>query len=469
VKREHILVVGLMLVAAVRVAIYATLLPALTRPDELQHYDRILSAAKGEVPAGVKPLSAEAVGAFVWALKDDSHKAAQRSPQRERPAPSKSKEATKFAPELNHEYCEPPLYYAVAGCWHQLGSAVVWRPSQLPYWDRFLNVLLVPSLVGLGYLVAVRVLPSEGRLIVPTFLALLPQSDLYGVNNDALMPIVFGLFVLAYASLCAKPQSAALSFACGLTLAACAWTKTTSLPLLIVGVLAFARMLLFGGAVPKRGAAFACGLVLAGPLYLWNLHVFGHLTGAFTKMQMQGYTVKPFARWFQHPIFTPTGIVKFWTELTNAYWLGEMPLNHWRGQVLLHAPYLLVWLCPLLTLVVLAGISRARLGVGRPVLGLCWASFVVSVAFLAASSAPIDYGIRPTPTAWWSFPGFVGGRLMIGTLIPFALMTASTCERIKSRRLRAAILLLVLLALNAASAWLLSDAFTGQYDTASFA
>ncbi len=144
-----------------------------------------------------------------------------------------------------------------------------------------------------------------------------------------------------------------------------------------------------------------------------------------------------------------------------------MPLNHWQGQVLLHSPYFLVWLCPLLTLLILATTARRSVGVDRRVVILCWTSFVASIGFLAASSVPMDFGIRPTPSAWWSFPGFVGGRLMIGTLIPFAILTALACERLKSRALRIVVLLSVLITLNAASAWLLADAFSGQYDVSS--
>jgi hypothetical protein len=467
VKRESLLVIGLMFVAAARVAIYSALLPALTRPDELQHYDRVLSVATGETWEGVKPLHREAIGAFLWALKEQAPTEKRQAPPRAPASPSNAREPGHAEQELNHEFCEPPLYYAIAGGWHALGQALVWRPSLMPYWDRFLNIPLVAGLVGLGYLVARRIFTGDGRLIVPTFLALLPQSDLYGINNDALMPIVFGLFVLTYTLLCANPQSVVLSFLCGLTLAACAWTKTTSVPLLVVGVLAFAQTLLTGLSLGRKLIGFASGLLLAIPLYIWNLRTFGHLSGAWTKMQMQGYTIRPFTQWFHHPIFTPAGLIAFWTELTNAYWLGEMPLNHWQGQVLLHAPYLLVWLCPLLTLIILAAAWRRNAGIQHRVLVLCWTGFVVSAGFLAVSSAPMDFGIRPTPTAWWSFPGFVGGRLMIGTLLPFAVLTGSACERVRSRAVRIAILLSVLITLNAVSAWLLADAFSGNYSVSS--
>ena len=464
--REHFLVLGLMFLAGARVAIYAALLPALTRPDELQHYDRVLSVANGESLGGVRPLSRQAIGAFVWAFVQDAPTDKQQTRPRPQPSLLNTNRPTKSAP-VNHEFCEPPLYYVVAGYWHRFGESLVWRPSLMPYWDRFLNIPLVAGLVGLGYLVGRRVFSGDGRLIVPTFLALLPQSDLYGVNNDALMPVAFGLFVLSYVLLCANPRTVVLSFACGVTLAACAWTKTTSAPLLVIGVLAFSQTLLSGQCIQRKVAGFVCGLLLAVPLFIWNLHTFGHLTGAFTKMQIQGQTLRPIAQWFRHPVFRPTGFVEFWTELTNSYWLGEMPLNHWQGQVFLHAPYRLVWVCPLLTLTILAAACRKGLAIDRRVLTLSWASFVASVCFLAVSSAVTDFGTRTTPTSWWTFPGFVGGQLMIGTLLPFAVLTASACERLKSRPMRVAVLLSVLLTLNAVSAWLLADAFGGNFGISS--
>ena len=472
-KREPLLVVGLMVLAGIRVAIFATLLPAVTRPDELQHYDRILAVAKGQHFGGVKPLSDEAIGTFFLALQEDSKSAATAAPEtsrsERRPAPPAS-ESTSDQPlvlALNHEDCEPPLYYEMAAAWHQLGEVLVWRHMQLPYWDRYLNILFVAGLVGLGYLVGRRVFSGSARLIVPTLLAFLPQSDLYGLNNDSLLPLIFGFFVLAYVGLLAQPTSVWRSFVCGLALALCAWTKTTCVPVLVLGTLAFAQTLLTREAVARKVGGFVAGLAVAIPLYVLNLRTFGHLSGAFTKMQLHGYTLKPFAQWFHHPFFTPVGFIEFCTELSNSYWLGEMSFNPWQGEVLLHAPYLFVWVCPLLTLLILAVGWRATPGVDRRVLVFSWICVMASAGFLAASSIPLTYGIRPTPTPWWTFPGFVGGRLMIGTLIPFAVLTASACERLKSPRIRIALLLGALLALNVASAWLLADAFTGRFSVSS--
>jgi hypothetical protein len=298
---------------------------------------------------------------------------------------------------------------------------------------------------------------ASTRSLGPAFVALLPQSDFYGLNNDALMPIAFGMFLLAYARFTkgGRPLDALL---CGLALSACMWTKTISVPLVVAGSTAFAFSL---HGFQKRIASCVCfvlALATVTPLLIANLGTFGRLSGAFAKMQMEGQTIRPFAEWFHHPVLTFGGFVAFFSELTNFYWLGEQPLNHWHGLLLFNVPYVLVWVCPLATLAVMAAAPRTGAA-----WRLCIASLLVSVAFLVVTSAATDFGIRSTPSAWWTFPGFVGGRLIIGSLIPFSLLVAGALERIRSPRLRAGLFCSMALVLNGMSAWMLADCFTGRY------
>jgi len=336
-----------------------------------------------------------------------------------------------------------------------LGKWFFWKPNLLPYWDRFANCFIVAAIVWIGYRISKRMIPNVNGLLVPIFLALLPQSDFYALNNDALMPIVFGVFLLILLAFRERP-SLLLAFLCGIALSSCIWTKTTSVPLVVVGVVGVSISMIRTDKVFRFAAATACGLMTVIPLLWLNQQAFGHLTGAFTKMRMQGQTIRPVSQWLSHPIFRPSGFVSYWTELTNFYWLGEMPLNHWEGQSLFNVPYLFVWLCPLLTAIIIAASARLR---------LCLAGFAASVLFLGLFSAVTNFGIRSTPSAWWSFPGFVGGRLMIGTLIPFALMAADVLSRVRSTRIRITGLLSVMLFLNAISAWMLADCFTGKYNS----
>ncbi len=225
----------------------------------------------------------------------------------------------------NHEFAEPPLYYIAISGWHLLGQWFLWKPTLLPYWDRLSNCLIVAAIVWMGYRISKRMIPDVNGLLVPTFLALLPQSDLYGLNNDALMPIAFGAFLLALLAFGERP-SLLLAFLCGLLLSCCVWTKTTSVPLVAVGVVAIGISINRTRKAFRFAAAAAGGLMTVIPLLWLNQQAFGHLTGAFTKMQMQGQSIRPASQWLSHSIFGPGGFLSFWTELTNFYWLGEMPL-----------------------------------------------------------------------------------------------------------------------------------------------
>src|SRR5207253_1719840 len=52
---------------------------------------------------------------------------------------------------LNHESGEPPLCYALAGGWMNVGRLVGLRGLPLLYWVRFLNVGIGAALVWVGF------------------------------------------------------------------------------------------------------------------------------------------------------------------------------------------------------------------------------------------------------------------------------------------------------------------------------
>ena len=457
-RHERLFVGALMLLAMARVALYAALLPAASRPDESQHYDRVLATSFGDLSLGLKRMSAAGYASTLWGLRERGAPPPRESPGAPATAPGN---ASSLRFDLNHEYCEPPLYYYVMGPWHWIGVEIFWRPSLLPYWDRLLNCLVVGGLVGLGYLVSRDVFSTPQSLIAPAFLALLPQSDFYGINNDAFMPIAFGLFTLAYAKFATK-EGPGTALLCGIALAACVWIKTVSVPVVLVGCVAVVALAVQRTHTIRNVAALGLGLTTIVPLLVLNQNAFGHLTGAWIKMELVGHSIRPLSGWFSHPVFSPTGCVAFLAELSNYYWLGEMPLNHWHGESLFNVPYSLVWLCPALTVAVVVGAACGRASLRPAMFLLCEASFLGSVLFLATASAATDFGIRPA-SAWWSFPGFVGGRLMIGTLLPFSILVAAALGRVQARWLRVGILVAAALVLNAMSVWMLADCFTDRY------
>lgn len=157
----------------------------------------------------------------------------------------------------------------------------------------------------------------------------------------------------------------------------------------------------------------------------WELVVqtkyqFGDLTGSAAKITLLGWTRKPFAVWWQHPIFRPQGLWIFWRDLITSFWRGEAK---WHGQPLscpvadgFYAISLLALLGgALLGLRKKAGLSMFQ----RQAIGIAALGFIASVGFLALLSIQFDFGSCINPSR--GHPYFASGRLLSGTMIPFAV------------------------------------------------
>jgi hypothetical protein len=153
---------------------------------------------------------------------------------------------------------------------------------------------------------------------------------------------------------------------------------------------------------------------------VWTKYQFGDVMGSTAKIAFLDWTRKPFADWWQHPIFMPRGLWIFWSDLIATFWRGEVI---WHGQMLR---------CPLvdefyaissLALLVAALIgSRNETALStfqRQAVGIAALSFIVSVGFLALLSIQFDFGNCINPSR--AHPYFTSGRLLSGALIPFAL------------------------------------------------
>jgi hypothetical protein len=162
---------------------------------------------------------------------------------------------------------------------------------------------------------------------------------------------------------------------------------------------------------------------------MWTKHNFGGLTGSTTKIALLGWTRKPLAGWWQHPIFTPRGLWVFWSDLLATFWRGEIKwLNEpLRSQIAdgFYAISSLLFLCA-----ALAGMRR-RAGLSafqRQALAIAGLSFLASVGFFALLSIQFDFGSCINPSR--EHPYFASGRLMSGALIPFALLYVYGLERL---------------------------------------
>src|SRR5437867_12262385 len=154
---------------------------------------------------------------------------------------------------------------------------------------------------------------------------------------------------------------------------------------------------------------------------VWTKFQFGDATGSTAKIAFLDWTQKPFADWWQHPIFTPRGLWIFWSDLIASFWRGEVK---WRGQVLrcsLVDGFCVISSLALLVAALIGLRNKAAVSTfQRQAIGVAALNFVASVGFLALLSIQFDFGNCINPSR--AHPYFTSGRLLSGALIPFALL-----------------------------------------------
>lgn len=485
-RRERTIIFFLCVCAAARVLIFSAAFPFFNNVDEPAQLDLVLQYSHGHVPRREENTSREA-SVYLALFCSCAYLGTSTG---EIPPPPWTEPEAKMRQDLivnsagwrtqkNYEDSGPPLYYTLAALWWHIGRWLGFAGGRLLYWLRFFNVLPVVLTVWVAYLTACLVFPEQAfiRLCVPALLAFMPQTAFYSIGNSVLSPLCFGItFLCLIKWLSAEEPPAALSAATGLAFSATYLTKLTNVPLLAVTA---AAVLLRTGRDLRRGkargalialAAFGCGAVppLVGWMAWCKLN-FGDFTGASLKMEHFGWTVKPFGQWWHHPIFTPVG---FWTYLSGqlaTFWQGEFewyrppqarPLAL-PGTGLVYTVFSLFLIC-----MALPGLRRrgtARLA--SSTLRLSLVCVVAALGFFGFLSVIYDFHNCVNPSR--EHPYFRAGRMLLGMLIPFLLLTASGLDRALGRFGNSAkfgvlaVLVFAMLAVEVATDW---PAFFNAYN-----
>jgi len=333
-------IVALCLLAAVRVFVYSAAFPFFNNVDEQAHFDLVIKYSHLEIPRQLERMSPESCRYMALYASPEYFRSPLDYPSGEIPPPLWTMpEEIRTAvlhnlngceSRINHESSQAPLYYALAALWLQIGRLCGLAGGALLYWIRFLNAGLAAALVWLGYVVAKQTFPTE-RFVwlgVPLLLAVLPQDAYYAIQNDVLSPICFGLAFLGLVCwLRSEKPEAMLSIGTGLAVAAVCLVKVSNLPLLAVAAAAVLVPVWRWAKSGKLKAALpslALVLLSAGvPIALWvwwNLANFGDATASAAKIELLGWTHKPIAQWWPHPIFTPAGFAYYWSKLIPMCW-----------------------------------------------------------------------------------------------------------------------------------------------------
>lgn len=438
---ERVLILLLCIAAALRVFIFSAAFPFFSNIDEDLHFDLITQYSHAQLPRSFDRLKEETLNWIVPYASPEFLFPAEHFPDGKFPAPLWKEDWSKVEPEIastraawsseiNFESSQPPLYYASASAWWSIGKRVGLVGLQSLYWIRFLNVLLVATMVWLGYLTARMIAPTDMdvRIGVPLLLAFIPQNVFYAMNNDVLSPVCFGaLFLCTLQWLRTNAPSFLLGALTGLAVAATCLTKMSNLPLVTVAlavIIGRCTAIILrsrpAGLIPLA-ALVVCAALPVGTWMMWTKFHFGDLTGSTAKIGLLGWTRKPFSDWWQHPIFTLHGVWIFWSDLIASSWRGEVS---WHGHTLRWCAadgfYAISSL--LLLSAAIAGLwKHVALSVfQRQAIGTAILIFLSGVAFLALLSIQFDFGNCINPSE--QHPYFTSGRLLSGALIPFALI-----------------------------------------------
>jgi hypothetical protein len=461
-RSESVLIPLLCVAAAVRVFIFSAAFPFFSNVDEDLHFDLITQYSHGQLPRSFDRLKEETLNWIVPYASPEFLFTPDQFPGAKFPPPLWTQTGPGVEPEIaatraawsteiNFESSQPPLYYVLASVWWWVGQHLGLNGLQSLYWIRFLNGLLIALIVLLGYLIARKVAPErvELRVGVPLLLAFIPQNVFYALNSDVLSPVCFGgLFLCVLQWLRTSRPTILLGTLTGLAIAATYLTKLSNLPLIVVALVAIIAKL--PPAIRQKPnatlvafAALALGAAI--PIGAWIVRTkyqFGDLTGSAAKITLLGWTQKPFADWWQHPIFTPRGLWIFWRDLITSFWRGEVK---WQAQPLS---------CPVAdgfyAISSLALLGAAILGLRRKTglspfqrqsIGIAALGFIALGGFLALLSIQFDFGSCINPSR--SHPYFTSGRLLSGALIPFALFYVYGIAYL-FRRINAALPLVIL-------------------------
>lgn len=452
--QERNLVFLFTILAVLRVFIFCAAFPFFNNVDEAMHFDLVMKYARGDVPRQMEVVSEDSIGYLALMNSPEYFKAPDQFPRGQIPPPSWTLWGEKRLKDVaarsefwqkseNYESSQAPLYYALAGFWWHLGKGLGLSDGQSVYWLRFLNMALVMGLIRLAYATARMLFPDNSflKLGVPALLAFMPQTAFYSIGNDLLSAVCFGMtFIFLIQWLRAERPSAGLGAAMGLAFGMTYLAKITNLPLLAVAATAIVFKLgrdWQRGKLPETLPSLAAFLYCACPLIMawviWCKRYFGDATGSAAKVHFLGWTLKPFAQWWHHPIFSAQGLWTYLSGQFGSFWQGEF---WWHGPPLfLPATNTFYTLLSLLLLTAALpalwvrspGVTDAQ----RQAFQVGLSCFIAGLGFFALASIVYDFHGSINPSR--AHPFFAAGRLLLGALIPFLLLIVYGLDRLLGR------------------------------------
>jgi hypothetical protein len=406
--------------AAARVFFGCAALPLFNNIDEQMHFDLVLKYSRRHIPSRIERIDRGSAALIALWGSPEFFNAPQAfpdgrvslplwdRPKEEAMAPLRER-AGIWSRRINLESNHPPVYYGAAGAWYELGRVFGLREAGAIYWIRFMNCAVAALVVWLAWIFAQRSFPKRPTYIwgLPMLAAAFPQDIWYGINSDALSPLLFGAaFFLALEN----------SEAAGLSAASAVLTKWTNLAIVPATVIFWALRRRFSRLELRQVAGFLLPIAL---WCAWKYANLGELTGDGEKTRLMGWTLTPISDWRSHPLFSFKGAAFFLDSFLKTFWRGELI---WHGRRLFAGP--LDWFYSISSCVFIAaaawGIGAERDMKERAAVLGALASLGAVLVSLVWASLRYDFGSTYYPSR--AEPFMYSGRLAFGLLLPFLLL-----------------------------------------------
>lgn len=431
----------LCMMAAVRIFLGAASLPIFNDVDESQHFDLICKYSKGQLPRrGLQRWEMEtAQYSFYYCTFEYLHRPESfKQFDYVYPPPIWKLSATlqndlkqKHLPSLessvNHEAQSPPLYYVIAAAWSSFGRLLGLQGVHVAYWVRLLNVPIQITLIIASYEFCRRYFPATIAYAVPAMVAFFPSTIFFSINNDVLCPLVVLIAIWMLLGWYESPGRGSWTVMTGLMISACLLVKLTNIAVyLVLAVLIVTKLLQAGrrGELQKQlPSVVSLSLTAVLPVACWMLYnrlVIGDWTGTVEKVELLGWTPKPWTDVLSHPLFTLAGQNAYWTRFCTSFYAGDMS---WHGEpwMTFFPLNLFAWFSFILFPIGLVAYLRNPDQMPPPrskLLGFAVTLLVAgSIGFLCFLSLRYDFGKCIYPSR--DYPYFNSGRLTYGMLVPF--------------------------------------------------
>ncbi len=429
--------------ALLRIFFFIASFPFFNNVDEKSHFDTVVKYSKGYLPR-TETMKFEYESAELIVLYSSPEyfrnlkylKSAKTSPpvwhfNRDKISQYLNNATNGWTRHTNREAFSPPVYYALAGIWYNIGKLLGIKGLHLLYWIRFLNIPIYATLFWFAYLLCRNAFKNDlfMQVGVLVLLTCFPQDVFYSINSDVLSPLFCLMSIYFLIQILRSYRSFSFHLLTGLVVSATFLIKFSNFPMLLIFaifIFLHIRKLVYERRLKEQLPnlfSLVSGCLLPIIFWFgWNSYALGDFTGSILKVHDLGWTVKTLGKMLDHPIFTLGGFTYFTSNLINTFWRGELVWGLQRITSPGMDYFYVLSSCLFVTLSTINSLfSKNDYSPDQRFLNYISALMLLfSVFFLSILSIIYDFGNCPYPSQ--AHPYFVSGRLIFGAFLPFLIL-----------------------------------------------